>query len=31
VNIDADYEDRDDNVRLDLGVDGPYLGLVVGF
>lgn len=31
MNIDADYEDRDDNVRLDMGVDGPYLGLTVGF
>jgi hypothetical protein len=31
INIDADYEDRDDNVRLDMGVDGPYLGLVIGF
>lgn len=31
LDIEADYADGDDNVVLELGADGPYLGLTVGF
>jgi hypothetical protein len=31
ARIQADYEDGDDNVRLDMTLDGPYIGLTVGF
>jgi hypothetical protein len=31
VDLTLDYEDDDDNVVADLVLDGPYLGLVLGF
>lgn len=31
VNFDVDYEDGDDDVNLDLGYSGPYIGLLVRF